>query len=221
MKLILLGPPGSGKGTQAQKIEQKYNLKQLATGDLLRDEIKSESKIGREVKKIIDRGELVSDKIIISLIENSIDKKKFSTGFILDGFPRSVWQAKALDKILQKKNLALDSAIELLVEDKKLINRIVGRFSCANCSAVYHDFDNKTKKEGICDKCGSRDFLRRSDDTKEVFAERLKEYYRLTAPIIPYYKDKGMLKSINAMESISYIENNIYGILDSVKNRIS
>jgi adenylate kinase len=219
MKLILLGPPGSGKGTQAQKIEQKYNLKQLATGDLLRDEIKSESKIGREVKKIIDRGELVSDKIIISLIENSIDKKKFSTGFILDGFPRSVCQAKALDKILQKKNLALDIAIELLVEDKKLINRIVGRFSCANCSAVYHDFDNKTKKEGICDKCGSRDFLRRSDDTKEVFAERLKEYYRLTAPIIPYYKDKGMLKSINAMESISYIENNIYGILDSVKKQ--
>jgi len=219
MKLILLGPPGSGKGTQAQKIEQKYNLKQLATGDLLRDEIKSESKIGREVKKIIDRGELVSDKIIISLIENSIDKKKFSTGFILDGFPRSVCQAKALDKILQKKNLALDIAIELLVEDKKLINRIVGRFSCANCSAVYHDFDNKTKKEGICDKCGSRDFLRRSDDTKEVFAERLKEYYRLTAPIIPYYKDKGMLKSINAMKSISYIENNIYGILDSVKKQ--
>ena len=217
MKLILLGPPGSGKGTQAQKIEQKYNLKQLATGDLLRDEIKSESKIGREVKKIIDRGELVSDKIIISLIENSIDKKKFSTGFILDGFPRSVCQAKALDKILQKKNLALDIAIELLVEDKKLINRIVGRFSCANCSAVYHDFDNKTKKAGICDKCGSSDFLRRSDDTKEVFAERLKEYYRLTAPIIPYYKDKGMLKSINAMKSISYIENNIYGILDSVK----
>ena len=219
MKLILLGPPGSGKGTQAQKIEQKYNLKQLATGDLLRDEIKSESKIGREVKKIIDRGELVSDKIIISLIENSIDKKKFSTGFILDGFPRSVCQAKALDKILQKKNLALDIAIELLVEDKKLINRIVGRFSCANCSAVYHDFDNKTKKEGICDKCGSRDFLRRSDDTKEVFAERLKEYYRLTSPIIPYYKDKGMLKSINAMKSISYIENNIYGILDSVKKQ--
>ncbi len=219
MKLILLGPPGSGKGTQAQKIEQKYNLKQLATGDLLRDEIKSESKIGREVKKIIDRGELVSDKIIISLIENSIDKKKFSTGFILDGFPRSVCQAKALDKILQKKNLALDIAIELLVEDKKLINRIVGRFSCANCSAVYHDFDNKTKKEGICDKCGSRDFLRRSDDTKEIFAERLKEYYRLTAPIIPYYKDKGMLKSINAMKSISYIENNIYGILDSVKKQ--
>ena len=219
MKLILLGPPGSGKGTQAQKIEQKYNLKQLATGDLLRDEIKSESKIGREVKKIIDRGELVSDKIIISLIENSIDKKKFSTGFILDGFPRSVCQAKALDKILQKKNLALDIAIELLVEDKILINRIVGRFSCANCSAVYHDFDNKTKKEGICDKCGSRDFLRRSDDTKEIFAERLKEYYRLTAPIIPYYKDKGMLKSINAMKSISYIENNIYGILDSVKKQ--
>ena len=219
MKLILLGPPGSGKGTQAQKIEQKYNLKQLATGDLLRDEIKSESKIGREVKKIIDRGELVSDKIIISLIENSIDKKKFSTGFILDGFPRSVCQAKALDKILQKKNLALDIAIELLVEDKKLINRIVGRFSCANCSTVYHDFDNKTKKAGICDKCGSRDFLRRSDDTKEVFAERLKEYYRLTAPIIPYYKDKGMLKSINAMKSISYIENNIYGILDSVKKQ--
>ena len=219
MKLILLGPPGSGKGTQAQKIEQKYNLKQLATGDLLRDEIKSESKIGREVKKIIDRGELVSDKIIISLIENSIDKKKFSTGFILDGFPRSVCQAKALDKILQKKNLALDIAIELLVEDKKLINRIVGRFSCANCSAVYHDFDNKTKKTGICDKCGSSDFLRRSDDTKEVFAERLKEYYRLTAPIIPYYKDKGMLKSINAMKSISYIENNIYGILDSVKKQ--
>ena len=219
MKLILLGPPGSGKGTQAQKIEQKYNLKQLATGDLLRDEIKSESKIGREVKKIIDRGELVSDKIIISLIENSIDKKKFSTGFILDGFPRSVCQSKALDRILQKKNLALDIAIELLVEDKKLINRVVGRFSCANCSAVYHDFDNKTKKEGICDKCGSRDFLRRSDDTKEVFAESLKEYYRLTAPIIPYYKDKGMLKSINAMKSISYIENNIYGILDSVKKQ--
>ena len=124
-----------------------------------------------------------------------------------------------MDKILQKKNLALDIAIELLVEDKKLINRIVGRFSCANCSAVYHDFDNKTKKEGICDKCGSRDFLRRSDDTKEVFAERLKEYYRLTAPIIPYYKDKGMLKSINAMKSIPYIENNIYGILESVKKQ--
>jgi len=217
MRLILLGPPGSGKGTQAQKMEQKYNLKQLATGDLLRDEIKSDSKIGREVKATIDRGELVSDRIIISLIESSINDKRFSSGFILDGFPRSVCQAKALDKILQKHKLALDIVIELLAENKKLTNRIVGRFSCADCSAVYHDIDNKTKKAGICDKCGSSNFLRRSDDNKEIFAERLKEYYRLTAPVIPYYKDKGIVRSINAMQSIAYIENSICEILDSVK----
>ena len=217
MKLILLGPPGSGKGTQAQKIEKKYHLKQLATGDLLRDEIKSGSKIGREVKSIIDKGELVSDSIIISLIENSINDKRLSSGFVLDGFPRSLCQAKALDKILNQYNLALDVVIELLVDDKKLVDRIIGRFSCTDCSAVYHDVDHNTKKKGICDKCGSSNFSRRSDDNEVVFTERLKEYYRLTAPIIPYYKDKGILKSINAMKSITYTENSIYKILDSAK----
>ena len=205
MKLILLGPPGSGKGTQAQKIEQKYNLKQLATGDLLRDEIKSESKIGREVKKIIDRGELVSDKIIISLIENSIDKKKFSTGFILDGFPRTTDQARALDEMLSEKSLKMDHVIRLEVDENAIAERLSGRFSCAECGVGYHDIFKKPVEDGKCDKCGSQEFLRRSDDKPGTVRSRLVAYREQTAPIIPYYSDKGVLQSIDGMGTMDEV----------------
>jgi adenylate kinase len=213
VNIILLGPPGAGKGTQAKRLEEKYGLVQLSTGDMLRAERKSGSELGRKVQSIMDAGALVSDDIIIALIAQRIDSLKGGKGFILDGFPRTVPQAEALDRMLREKGLRLDHVIEMAVDDSALIERIAGRFSCAKCGASYHDSFNPTKVQGVCDGCGSRDFVRRADDKPETVKARLVAYHQQTAPILPYYRDKGVLREVDGMAEIGEVGRQIEAIL--------
>ncbi len=212
MNIILLGPPGAGKGTQAKRLEEKHGLVQLSTGDMLRAERKSGSELGRKVQAIMDAGQLVSDDIIIDLIAARIDQLK-GQGFILDGFPRTVPQAMALDLMLRDKGLRLDRVIEMTVDEAALIDRIGGRFSCAKCGASYHDRYNRPKVEGVCDVCGSHDFVRRADDNPEAVKTRLEAYREQTAPILPYYRSKGVLRSVDGMAEIDEVARQIEAVL--------
>ncbi len=213
MNIILLGPPGAGKGTQAKRLEERLGLAQLSTGDMLRAERKSGSALGRKVQAVMDAGKLVSDEIIIELIAQSIDRLKGSKGFILDGFPRTVPQAEALDRMLAEKGLKLDAVIEMTVDEPALIERIAGRFSCATCGASYHDSFNRPKHDGVCDVCGGKEFVRRADDRPEAVKIRLEAYRQQTAPILPYYRDKGVLRSVDGMADIDDVGRQIEAIL--------
>ena len=212
MNIILLGPPGAGKGTQAKRLEEAHGLVQLSTGDMLRAERKSGSELGRKVQAIMDAGQLVSDDIIIDLIAARIDQLK-GQGFILDGFPRTVPQAMALDLMLRDKGLKLDRVIEMTVDEAALIDRIGGRFSCAKCGASYHDRYNRPRVEGVCDVCGSHDFVRRADDNPEAVKTRLVAYREQTAPILPYYRSKGVLRSVDGMAAIDEVTRQIEEVL--------
>jgi len=213
VNVILLGPPGAGKGTQAKRLEDKYGLTQLSTGDMLRAERKSGSELGRKVQAIMDAGKLVSDDVIIELIARRIDQLKGGKGFILDGFPRTVPQAEALDRMLAEKGLRLDAVIEMTVDEAALIDRIAGRFSCAKCGASYHDRFNRPRTEGVCDACGSSEFVRRADDRPEAVKTRLEAYRQQTAPILPYYRGKGVLRSVDGMAEIEEVGRQIETIL--------
>ncbi len=215
MNLILLGPPGAGKGTQAQRLEDMHGLKQLSTGDMLRAAVASGSDLGSQVKGIIDRGELVSDEIIVNMIAERINQPDCADGFILDGFPRTVPQAEALDKMLSGSGPALDRVIELRVDDDALVARISGRFTCASCGVGYHDVNKPTKAEGICDSCGGGAFDRRDDDNAETVATRLTAYHRQTAPLLPYYKARGMLASVDGMGEIDEVAQAIDKVLEN------
>jgi adenylate kinase len=198
VNLILLGPPGAGKGTQAKRIEERFGLRQLSTGDMLRAERASGSDLGRRVQAIMDKGELVSDDVMIDLIAQHLGEGK---GFVLDGFPRTVPQAEALDKMLASHGIKLDCVIEMTVDEAALVERISGRFSCAKCGASYHERFNRPKIEGVCDICGSRDLVHRADDNAETVRTRLAAYRAQTAPILPYYRAKGLLRQIDGMAS--------------------
>jgi adenylate kinase len=211
--VILLGPPGAGKGTQAKRLEEKYGLVQLSTGDMLRAERKSGSALGRKVQAIMDSGQLVSDDIIIDLIADRIDRLA-SKGFILDGFPRTVPQAEALDRMLVDKGQTLDRVIEMTVDEAALIERIAGRFSCAKCGASYHDRNHQPKVAGMCDICGAQDFVRRGDDNPEAVKTRFETYRRQTAPILPYYRAKGILRQIDGMADMDSVTRQIEAILN-------
>ena len=217
MNIVLLGPPGAGKGTQAKRIEERYGVVQLSTGDMLRAAVASGSEIGRKAKAIMDAGQLVPDEVVIALISERIDRPDAKKGFILDGFPRTTKQAEALDKMLSDKGLKLDHVIELEVDDEALIDRISGRFTCARCGAGYHDRYHRPKKDGVCDKCGSTEFVRRADDKAETVKTRLAAYHAQTAPILPYYRAMGALKSVDGMASIDDVTAAITGILDGKK----
>jgi adenylate kinase len=211
--VILLGPPGAGKGTQAKRLEEKYGVVQLSTGDMLRAERNSGSVLGRKVQAIMDAGQLVSDDVIIALIADRIDRVA-AKGFILDGFPRTVPQAEALDRMLHDKGLMLDRVIEMTVDEAALIDRIAGRFSCANCGASYHDRNHRPKAEGVCDVCGAHDFVRRADDNPTAVKTRLEAYRRQTAPILPYYRNKGILRQVDGMADMDTVTRQIEAILN-------
>lgn len=216
MILILLGPPGAGKGTQALMLAEGRNLRQLSTGDMLRDAIKAGTPIGNEVREVMDAGNLVSDEIVVGIIADCIDDKDGADGFILDGFPRTLAQVEALDRMLEEKGRKLDAVIEMQVEDKELVNRITGRFSCAGCKAGYHDQFKRPKEEGLCDECGGTEFVRREDDTEETVVARLRAYHDLTEPLLPYYRAKGILCPVDGAAGIDDVARQMNEVLDAI-----
>jgi len=213
MKLILLGPPGAGKGTQAKRLEDSRGLKQLSTGDMLRAAVDSGSEIGREAKRIMDAGRLVPDDVMIRMIDERIGQPDCKNGIILDGFPRTVPQAEALDAMLERRGERLDAVIEMAVDPQALIERISGRFSCGNCGAVYHDKFRRPKVDGRCDICGASDFRRRPDDNPETVKTRLKAYTEQTAPILPYYRRKQLLHQVDGMAAVDEVTRQIEVVL--------
>ena len=217
MNLILLGPPGAGKGTQAQMLERDRGLVQLSTGDMLRAEIASGSALGKKVKGLMDSGALVPDDVMIQMIAERIDRPDCVKGFILDGVPRTTAQAEALDRMLAKKGLKLDHVIEMTVDPEVLTRRIAGRFNCAKCGAGYHDEFKRPRVEGVCDSCGGREFTRRSDDRPETVKARLEAYKRQTAPLLPYYQAKGVVRTVDAMAPIEEVGRQIESILNGGK----
>ena len=213
MILILLGPPGSGKGTQAKRLEDGRGLVQLSTGDMLRAAVASGNEMGQQAKKVMDVGELMPDEIMIQIISDRIDEPDCQNGFILDGFPRTTPQAEALDKLLDAKSLNLGKVIELKVDEEALVERVTGRYSCAKCGSGYHDKFQQPKQDGVCDSCGSTEFSRRSDDNEETVRSRLAAYHDQTAEIVPYYLGKGLLAEINGMAEIQDVTVAIEGII--------
>jgi adenylate kinase len=216
MKLILLGPPGAGKGTQAKRLEESRGLKQVSTGDMLRAAVQAGSPLGREADRIMKAGKLVPDGIMIDMIAERIDEPDCRRGVILDGFPRTVRQAEALDAMLTKRGHGLDAVIEMVVDDAALVGRIAGRYSCAKCGAVYHDQTKQPKVAGMCDVCGSKEFKRRPDDNPQTVQARLQEYYQQTAPIIPYYKQKGLLRQVDGMAQVDAVTRQIEAVLEGL-----
>ena len=217
LNIILLGPPGAGKGTQAKIIQETHGLVQLSTGDMLREEVRIGSELGMEAKTIIDHGNLVPDYLMIRMIEQRIAKPDCANGFILDGFPRTVPQAQELDQMLTSRQQKLNVVIEMRVDETALIERVTGRFTCATCGAGYHDTFRRPHRDGECDKCGSTAFSRRSDDNAETMKKRMNAYNEQTRPIIPYYEAAGLLKTIDGMADVDTVTARIDLILRSRK----
>ncbi|EBA05143.1 MAG: adenylate kinase [Paracoccaceae bacterium] len=212
MNIILLGPPGAGKGTQAKLLVDAHGMIQLSTGDMLREARTSGTAMGQKVAAIMDAGELVTDEIVIGLIEEKLAGDN-GGGFIFDGFPRTLPQADALGELLAKSNKTLDSVVEMQVDDEALVRRITGRYTCGNCGAGYHDDFKKPKVEGTCDDCGEQQMKRRADDNEESLKTRLMEYYKKTSPLIGYYYAKEQLASVNGLGSMEEVSSEINAAL--------
>jgi adenylate kinase len=219
MNLVLLGPPGSGKGTQAKRIEHRHGIVQLSTGDMLRSATLSGGELGRRVKEIMDSGQLVPDDLMIAMIAERTGRADCGNGFILDGFPRTVPQAQALDAMLGGRGLALDHVIEIAVDEATLVDRLSGRFSCRRCGASYHERHHRPRREGVCDVCGSRKFVHRPDDRPEAVKARFEVYRRQTAPILPYYRARAILHSVDGGGEMDAVTSQIEGILGPRKAR--
>jgi adenylate kinase len=214
VKVVLLGPPGAGKGTQAKRLEEKRGLKQLSTGDMLRAAVAAGTPLGRQAKRVMESGALVRDDLIVAMIAERIKEPDCAKGFVLDGFPRTVQQAEALDAMLKERGERIDRVIELAVDEPALIERIAGRFACAKCGAGYHDKFRQPKKPGVCDGCGGTEMVRRPDDRAEAVAVRLEAYRKQTAPILPYYRTRGLLKTVDGMASSEEVARQIDRALD-------
>ena len=208
MKLILIGAPGAGKGSHAKLISKKYKIPQISMGDIIREDIKKGTKLGKELKKFTEKGNLVTDDLVIRLLESRINKKDCSNGYILDGFPRTIAQANALEKITE-----IDNVLLLDCSEKTVLQRLVGRRNCNKCGAIFHVINMPPKKEGVCDKCGGKLF-QRGDDQEKTIKNRLKVYKRKTAPLINFYKKKGLLKKVNANNTLDIAFKDIINALN-------
>ena len=214
MNIILIGPPGAGKGTQAKRLVTGRGMVQLSTGDMLREAKESGTEMGSRVAGIMARGELVTDEIVIGLISEKLDSLD-GAGAIFDGFPRTLAQADALERLMADRGTPIDHVIEMRVDDEALVERITGRSSCANCGEVYHDSTRPTRVDGVCDACGSTDFLRRSDDTEDALRTRLVAYYKQTSPLLGYYYAKDRLSVLDGMGAVDDVSGAIARVLDA------
>jgi len=213
MNIILLGPPGAGKGTQAHNLVDARDMIQLSTGDMLREAKDSGTDMGRKVAEVMARGDLVTDEIVIGLIREKLQGDK-KGGFIFDGFPRTLAQADALGELLQEQGETLDAVIEMQVDDTALVQRITARSTCGGCGEVYNDITKPIPSDGKCSKCGGTEFKRRADDNEESLKQRLMEYYKKTSPLIGYYYAKGQLQSVNGLGEIDEVKASIAAVLD-------
>lgn len=215
MNIILLGPPGAGKGTQASRLQEERGMVQLSTGDMLRAAVKDGTPVGLQAKAVMEAGELVSDEIVSGIIGEALDKLPAETGVIFDGYPRTAAQAESLDDLLTGRGRKLDHVIELAVDEDALVERITGRFTCGKCGAGYHDTFKQPKVAGVCDQCGSTEFKRRPDDNEETVRTRMAEYRAKTAPILPIYEARGLLQRVDGMADIDVVNTSIEAILDA------
>lgn len=214
MNLVMLGAPGAGKGTQAKRLQDIRDMVQLSTGDMLRAAVAAGTKLGQQAGRIMERGELVPDEIVIGLISERMDEEEGGAGFILDGFPRTIAQAEALDELLTSRGDGVDRVVVINVDDESLVGRITGRYTCASCGEGYHTLFKKPKAEGVCDRCGGTEFKRRKDDTEEVVRERLKAYHAQTEPLVGYYTTQGKVRTVDGMAEISAVQKEIDQALD-------
>ncbi|MEI8321371.1 MAG: adenylate kinase [Alphaproteobacteria bacterium] len=217
MNIVLFGPPGCGKGTQAQLLKEKYGLIHLSTGEVLRHEQAMKTELGLESKRLMEKGLFVPDDLILEMVSNTLDRPECLVGVIFDGVPRTIYQAEALERILSGKKKSLDYVIEILIDDAVLEKRITGRFTCKGCGAGYNDFSKPTKEKGICDVCGSIEFVRRADDTAETVKQRLRMYYEQTRPLTEYYRKKGLYESVDGLLDVGEVAQVINSVIEKRK----
>ncbi|MGB7406692.1 MAG: adenylate kinase [Pacificimonas sp.] len=215
MNIILLGPPGAGKGTQANLLEKTRGMVQLSTGDMLRAAVKAKTPVGMKAKAVMDAGELVSDDIVSGIVSERLDQPDIRSGFILDGYPRTEVQTAHLDAILTEKGMTLNHVIELSIDEEALVDRVEGRFTCSNCGEGYHDRHKRPAIENVCDVCGANAFKRRPDDNAETVRTRLAEYRQKTAPILPIYEARNMVTRVDGMGTMDEVEASIAAVLDA------